>query len=181
METLQVGNLAVSPSTGLNQGSSLTITWDDTNAGNIPATVAWDDQVVIKNTTTGDTLVTADVLTDPNVLGPLAPGASIARQYAFTLPTGADGTGNIQVTVTANVDYSAFATATSLVNANLQTYANGGDYPTAPTTLHGGRGRLRPGARTGRRRAAWASSRPPAAGRRSTSRSTSPARPRSTR
>ena len=42
-------------------------------------------------------------------------------------------------------------------------------------------GSTSPWCRTGRRRAAWASSRPPAAGPRSTSRSTSPARPRSTR
>ena len=54
---------------------------------------------------------------------------------AFTLPTGADGSGNIQITVTANVNHTAFASATSLTNANLRTYANGGDYPSAPTTL----------------------------------------------
>ena len=41
-----VANLAVNPSTGLNQGSSLTITWNDSNTGNLPAAAAWDDQVV---------------------------------------------------------------------------------------------------------------------------------------
>ena len=74
VENIQVANLAVNPSTGLNQGSNLTITWNDTNTGNMPATAAWDDQVVITNTTTGDTLTTAEVLTDPNVDGPLTPG-----------------------------------------------------------------------------------------------------------
>ena len=43
--------------------------------------------------------------------------------------------GNLQVSVTANVNHSAFERGTSLVNANLQTYSNGTDYPVAPTTL----------------------------------------------
>ena len=101
-----------------------------------PRFASWDDQVVITNTTTGDTLTTALVHTDPNVDGVLTPGASLARQYAFTLPTNADGVGNIQITVTANVNHSALSNRrTSLTNANLRTYANGGNYPSAPTTL----------------------------------------------
>ena len=90
---------------------------------------------MITNTTTGDTLVTALVPADPGVDGVLDPGASLAEQYPFTLPTGADGVGNMQITVTANVNHSAFESATSLTNANLQTYTNGGDFPSAPTTL----------------------------------------------
>ena len=43
--------------------------------------------------------------------------------------------GDIQVTVTANVNHSTFETGISQVNANLRTYANGSDYPIAPTTL----------------------------------------------
>ena len=120
---------------GLSQGRAFNITWNDSNTGNLPASAVWDDQVVITNTTTGDTLVTALVPIDPAVDGVLDPGSSLAEQYAFTLPSGADGTGNIQVTVTANVNHSAFESGTSLTNANLQTYANGGDYPIAPTTL----------------------------------------------
>ena len=37
VENIQVANLAVTPSTGLNQGSSLTVTWNDSNTGNLPA------------------------------------------------------------------------------------------------------------------------------------------------
>ena len=135
VENIQVANLAVNPSTGLNEGSSFTINWNDTNTGNMPAIAAWDDQVVITNTTTGDTLTTALVHTDPDVEGVLAPGGSLAQEFTFTLPTTADGTGNIQITITANVDHSAFESATSLTNANLRTYSNGGDYPAAPTML----------------------------------------------
>ena len=136
--------------------------------------MAWDDQVVIKNTTTGDTLVTADVLTDPNVLGPLAPGASIARHYAFTLPTGADGTGNIQVTVTANVG------SQRLRDGDQPGQREPSDaMPTARTIRprrrrSRGRSRFRPGPGGHVVPIPWASSRPPAAGPRSTSRSPSP-------
>ncbi len=135
VQNIAVANLAVTPSTGLNQGSNLSITWNDSNTGNIPAITAWDDQVVVTNTTTGDTLATALVAIDPAVDGVLDPGASLPEQYSFTVPTSADGTGNLQITVTANVNRSAFESATSLTNANLQTYANGGDYPSAPAML----------------------------------------------
>ena len=79
VQNIAVANLAVSPSTGLTQGSSLTVTWNDSNTGNLPAAAAWDDQVVITNTTTGDTLAMALVPVDPGVDGVLDPGASVAR------------------------------------------------------------------------------------------------------
>ncbi len=135
---LTVQSVLVSPSTGLNQGSSFTVSWDDVNTGHLPTLTAWDDQVTIVNTTTGATLTASDVTTDPNLVGELAPGASLSQQFAFTLPTGADGTGNIQVTVTANVNHTAFEQSTSQVNDDLQGYANGSDYPIAPTTLNVG-------------------------------------------
>ena len=58
VQNIKVTNLAVNPSTGLNQGSAVTVTWNDLNAGDLSATSAWDDQIVITNTTTGDTLAT---------------------------------------------------------------------------------------------------------------------------
>ena len=170
------------PSTGLNQGSSLTITWNDTNTGNLPAAAAWDDQVVITNTTTGDTLTTADWSTRTRTWTASRPGRRrLARQYAFTLPTGADGIGNIQITVTANVNHSAFETATSLVNANLRTYSERRRLSRPRRRRSPWAGSTSPWCRTGRRPPAWASCRPTAAAPRSTSRSTSPAGPRSTR
>src|SRR5262249_23949663 len=67
--------------------------------------------------------------------GVLAPGASLARQFAFTLPTGTNATGNIQIAVTANINFSAFEQGTSLVNSDLRGAGNGQDYPIATTTL----------------------------------------------
>ena len=75
------------------------------------------------------------VLADPAVDGDLGPSVSQAEQYAFTLPSGADGIGNIEISVTANVDHTAYASASSLTNANLRNYTNGSDFPSAPTTL----------------------------------------------
>ncbi len=135
VQNIAVTNLAVTPSTGLNEGSSFTVTWNDSNTGNLPATADWEDQVVITNTTTGDTLATALVPIDPAVDGNLIPGATLAEQYGFTLPTSADGLGNIKITVTANINRSAFESGTSLTNGNLRSDGNGGDYPSAPTTL----------------------------------------------
>src|SRR5262249_14308393 len=134
-QNLQVTNLAVTPSTGLNKGSSLTVTWTDSNAGNLPAASPWDDQVVITNTTTGNILTTANVPYDPNLYGPLASNGTLARSFAYTLPTNADGAGNIRVTVTANVNHTAYEQNGSLVNANLRNYTGGSNYPVAATTL----------------------------------------------
>ena len=95
----------------------------------------WQDQVVIVNTTTGTTLTTADVAYDPSQYGPLNPNASVAQQFAFTLPLDATGTGNIQVSVTTNLNHTAFEQGASLVTANLQTYTAGTDFPAGPTML----------------------------------------------
>ncbi len=120
-------NLATGLSVEIAQPS--TVTWTDTNDGNIPTTTPWSDHVVVTNTTTGHTLANFDVPYDPNVYGFLAPGASVARQAPLVLPIGADATGNIQVTVTANSYHTAFEQAGSLINADLRTYINGGDLP----------------------------------------------------
>src|SRR5205823_1882286 len=54
--SLQVENLTLQPPTGLHDGLTLTLLWNDANRGNLQADGAWDDQIVIKNTTTGVTL-----------------------------------------------------------------------------------------------------------------------------
>src|SRR5262249_797931 len=50
---LQIANLAVTPSTGLQSGAGLVVQWNDVNTGNGATKTSWDDQVVLKNTTTG--------------------------------------------------------------------------------------------------------------------------------
>src|SRR5262249_46340124 len=117
---LQVTNLASSPAAGLQSGSTLTLNWNDVNSGNVPAAAARADQAVIKNVTTGVTLTTATVHYDEPTYGPLAPGASLARQFTYALPDGANGAGDLQVTVTADVNH-AIDGQTSLLNADLRT------------------------------------------------------------
>src|SRR5205085_2730854 len=73
---------------------------------------------------------------DPSIYGPLLPGGTLARQFAFTLPTDDNGAGNIQITVNVNVNHTAFEQGTSLVNGNLRSLSS--SYPAAPTTVAAG-------------------------------------------
>jgi YD repeat-containing protein len=100
---LAVTGLTTAPSSGLQSGTSLVVQWSDANTGTQPAAGSFDDQVTITNTTTGQVLATATVAYDATSLGNLAAGASAPRQYAFRLPDGAPGVGQIQFAVTADV------------------------------------------------------------------------------
>ena len=103
---LQVGGLSVTPPAGLQSGAGLVVHWNDTNTGNLPANAAWDDQVVIVNTTTNTTLLSTTIHYDPAAFGTLAANGSLARLFAFTLPNDATGAGNLQVTVTTDVNHT---------------------------------------------------------------------------
>ena len=72
---------------------------------------------------------------DPTLDGPIPSGGSVARQFPFVLPVGPDAVGNIQVTVTANAYHTAFERPGSLINVDLRTYFNGGDFPSAPANV----------------------------------------------
>ena len=109
------------------------ITWTDTNNGNIATSAAWSDHVVVTNTTTGHTLATVDVPYNPNQLGAIAPGGSVARQLPFALPVGNDGGGNIQITVTTNAYHTGFAQPGILTNVNLCVFRS--SVPAAPAML----------------------------------------------
>ena len=52
-------NLATGLSVEIAQPS--TVTWTDTNDGNIPTTTPWSDHVVVTNTTTGHVLASGDL------------------------------------------------------------------------------------------------------------------------
>jgi hypothetical protein len=105
---LQVANLAVTPATQLHSGASLTVQWDDINTGLAATDRSWSDLVEIKNLTTGATLVSTTVFYNATLNGPLGVGGSRPRQFAFTLPNGAAGAGDIQFTVTVNVFHDVF-------------------------------------------------------------------------
>jgi RHS repeat-associated protein len=100
--SLAVSGLATTPATGLQSGMSLVVQWTDTNTGTQPAAGSFSDQVVITNTTTGSVLATAYVQYDAASQGNLAAGASATEQYAFSLPDGTPGAGQILFTVTAD-------------------------------------------------------------------------------
>src|SRR6185503_15313271 len=96
--------LAVSPAAP-KSGGPLTVSWNDVNSGDGPATIGWADRVVVVNTTTGQTLVDTTVTYNPAAPGngPVAAGETRPRQHSFVLPAGAAGVGTLSVTVTADV------------------------------------------------------------------------------
>ena len=105
---LQAVNVALDPAIGLQSGSSLIVHWDDTNTGTKATGSSWSDSIVIKNTTTGETLVTATVPYDATSGGAITPGQSRSRQYAFTLPDGSRGMGRISFTITVDSSNQVF-------------------------------------------------------------------------
>ncbi len=127
---LSVTRLAVTPST-LQSGATLVVSWDDANAGNSTITSSFADHVVITNKTTGVVLGVADVPYDVNTRGGLASGSSALEQYAFQLPDGYPGVGNIEFTVTADA-YDAVSaglsasgrTSSVMVASTLANYAD---------------------------------------------------------
>src|SRR5271157_2598176 len=100
--SIGVSGLTTTPAAGLQSGMSLVVQWTDTNTGTLPASGSFSDQVVITNTTTGSVLATGYVQYDAWSRGNLTPGAAAAQQYAFSLPDGDPGVGQIQFTVTAD-------------------------------------------------------------------------------
>ncbi len=104
---LQVTNLAVAPSS-LMSGAQVTITWDDLNTGDGDTHSSWYDRVVVRNTTTSQTLVNASVYYNASSLGSLTNGQGRSRQYSFQLPNGPAGAGELEFTVTADVNNNLF-------------------------------------------------------------------------
>ena len=104
--SLAVSDLATTPASGLQSGVSLVVQWTDTNTGTQPASGSFKDQIVITNVTTGAVLATGDVLYNAASLGNLASGASVTQEYDFSLPNGGAGVGQIQFTVTADINQS---------------------------------------------------------------------------
>ncbi len=138
---LQVTGLQLSPATGLLSGQQLTIQWDDSNTGNADAATSWTDTVVVKNTTTNQTLDTVNVPYNATSTGagPLAAGQSYAQQTMVTLPDGTPGIGTVQVTVTTNATGSLFEdnpghTAQSNNTATTTATATAGPYPDLQVT-----------------------------------------------
>src|SRR6185369_1511862 len=97
---LLVNNLHVTGS--LSSGSSVVIAWNDTNSGAGATYTYWHDQVIVTNTTTGQTLLSSLVNYDADTLGNIGSGQSANRSVGLTLPNGSAGAGNLLITVKAD-------------------------------------------------------------------------------
>jgi hypothetical protein len=120
---LQVQNLTVTP-TNLQSGSTVTVSWNDFNAGDGATRGAWYDRLAVVNQTTGQSLINTTIFYDPNELenGDIPAGGFRARQFTFQLPDGAAGAGPLQFTVTIDAFDSIFeANVSGTAETNNQT------------------------------------------------------------
>jgi Ca2+-binding RTX toxin-like protein len=139
---LQVTGLKVQPSSPVS-GSTIVVSWNDTNTGDGATDAGWADSVSVLNRSTGQTLATGSVPYDASVRGALQPGGSAAQQFSFTLPDGAAGVGNLAITVTTNVgdtlvegNSSGTAYTNNTVTASTtSTLADYADLIVAPSSL----------------------------------------------
>ncbi|HOC01080.1 MAG TPA: FG-GAP-like repeat-containing protein, partial [Verrucomicrobiota bacterium] len=99
---LVVVNLRVEPAGALVSGQNVTIAWEDSNVGVRPTSGSWRDRIVVRNTTSGQTLHDGTIQHNAQADGDLGPGASFARSYAFQLPHLQPGVGNIEFKVTCD-------------------------------------------------------------------------------
>jgi hypothetical protein len=107
---LQVTGLTVIPPDAWLPGNTVTINWSTTNAGSLATQSSWHEQVSVRDLSTGVTLVLATLPYDASTsgYGPLAPGASQARQYSFTWPSGLSSTGKYEFAITTNSENEIF-------------------------------------------------------------------------
>ena len=89
---LQVANLSVTGN--LVSGGAVLISWADTNSGSGATFSYWYDQVIVTNSTAGQTVWNSAVFYDPGANGTIAAGGSRSRQLSFQLPNGPPGAGN---------------------------------------------------------------------------------------
>ena len=99
---LQVSNLLLTPASGLQSGDSGSLSWTVSNTGNAAAIASFYSHVVVRNLTTNQTVATGDVAYDAAANGSITAGGSRTQQFAFTLPPGSPGAGQLQFTVTAD-------------------------------------------------------------------------------
>ncbi len=93
-------SLTVTPSSP-QSGESVTVTWMDENQGDGAVNGAFTDSVLVQQVSGSIlTTITSGIVSGPS---PLAAGATSGTQsFAFALPGGAAGTGDIRVTVTTD-------------------------------------------------------------------------------
>ncbi|MEI9864605.1 MAG: CARDB domain-containing protein [Limisphaerales bacterium] len=95
---LQVAALTITNSQ-LRSGSVVGINWQDKNSGSGVVSNTFNDRITVVNLTNSQTLVNSLLAYTPSTSGNIASGASVARQFSFTLPDGAAGAGQFQITI----------------------------------------------------------------------------------
>ncbi|HNI80523.1 MAG TPA: CARDB domain-containing protein, partial [Rhodocyclaceae bacterium] len=101
---LVVSNLAVTPvSSDVHSGGQVVLSWDTVNAGTLPTSGSWKDQIVVRNSR-GELIYTQLVDHDEAVDGPLASGAKQSHSLTLTLPDGNRGAGTLSFRVTTDVE-----------------------------------------------------------------------------
>jgi hypothetical protein len=107
---LEVTDLTIDPSDDWTPGSTVTVHWNTSNAGDLPTQGSWSEQISVRDLSTGATLAIATLPYDASATGygPLAPGASQSRQYSFTWPSGLSSTGNYEYSVTTDAQNNLF-------------------------------------------------------------------------
>ena len=94
------GSLAVTPALP-QSGNAVTVTWADKNQGDGPVNAAFSDYVLVQQVVGSSYTTIASGSVSGNAT--LAAGATSPNQsFAFTLPNGIPGTGDIRVTVTTD-------------------------------------------------------------------------------
>ncbi|MDZ4254036.1 MAG: CARDB domain-containing protein, partial [Sulfuritalea sp.] len=92
----------------IQAGGLVSISWEDWNLGGNPANIGFNDRVVVRNLAGNQVLLDTSLAYDPLALtggqpnGAIQPGESRSRSLTFGLPEGLAGTGNIEITVTAD-------------------------------------------------------------------------------
>ncbi len=95
------GSLSVTP-TSPQSGGMVTVTWNDKNQGDAAVNGAFNDTVLVQKVNADQSLT---YITQGSVAGNSSLGigaTSGQQQFAFTLPNGTAGTGDIRVTVTTD-------------------------------------------------------------------------------
>ncbi|MBL8533517.1 MAG: putative Ig domain-containing protein, partial [Betaproteobacteria bacterium] len=105
---LRVTGLAISPPSGWAAGQSVTVSWTVNNAGDAAAAAPWSDGILVRNLSTGQTIVNASQTHSAEVEGALAAGGTRTRSFTFTWPQGTAGSGQIDFAVTTDVSGQVF-------------------------------------------------------------------------
>jgi len=99
---LSLSPLVLTPNAA-QTGDVVQVQWTVTNNGNAPVNQLWHDRIVVKNTDTGEVLLSLTVPYDGQQQ-PLAQGQSIQRSQLLQLPANASAAGSVSVSVVVDAD-----------------------------------------------------------------------------